>query len=89
MTPIPTDPNVRLRRAAAAKALTAAGYQISAATLASMATRGGGPRYRIFGHVVDYCWADLVEWAEGRVEHRGGTATKAAAAVLGLTEHAA
>jgi hypothetical protein len=79
MTPIPTDRSARLRRAAAAQALTAAGYPITCATLATLASRGGGPRYRVFGRVVDYSWSDLVEWAEGRVEHRGGTAAKIAA----------
>jgi hypothetical protein len=43
-----------------------------------MATRGGGPRYRIFGHGVDYSWADLLAWAEARVQYRGGDPAKAA-----------
>jgi hypothetical protein len=72
--PIPTDPNARLRRADAAKALTAVGYRISAATLASMVTRGGGPRFRVFGNIADYAWGDLLAWAESRVQHRGGAA---------------
>jgi hypothetical protein len=78
MTPVPTDANTRLSRAEAAQALTAAGYKVSAATLASMATRGGGPRYRIFGHGVDYSWGDLLAWAEARVQYRGGEPAKAA-----------
>jgi hypothetical protein len=78
MIPIPTEPNSRLTRAEAAKALTAAGYKVAAPTLASLATRGGGPRYRLFGNSVDYVWSDLLAWAEGRVQHRGGTSSKAA-----------
>lgn len=61
---IPTDPNVRLRRWEAAKALTLAGYPISPATLATKACRGGGPIYRLFGKTVIYLWGDLLDWAE-------------------------
>lgn len=53
-----------LTREGAAAALTAAGYPISAATLATKATRGGGPAYRKFSGRALYCWADLLAWAE-------------------------
>lgn len=53
-----------LTRETAAAALTAAGYPISAATLATKATRGGGPVYRKFSGRALYCWADLLAWAE-------------------------
>ena len=45
---IPIDPDTLLTRAAAAEALTEAGYPTARATLASMATRGGGPIYRLY-----------------------------------------
>ena len=53
-----------LSREAAAHALTAAGYVTSSATLATKATRGNGPAYRIFGKRAIYRWGDLVAWAE-------------------------
>jgi hypothetical protein len=64
---LPNDPTLQLRRKAAAEALTAAGYPISDKTLASMATRGGGPEYRSFGRTVLYRWSDLLAWAESRL----------------------
>lgn len=60
------QPHGLLRRPAAAKALTAAGYPIATATLATMATRGGGPPYDIFGRVARYSWSELIAWAEAR-----------------------
>jgi hypothetical protein len=53
-----------LSREAAAHALTAAGYVTSPSTLATKATRGNGPAYRIFGKRAIYRWADLIAWAE-------------------------
>ena len=55
-----------LTRKAAAEALTAAGYPIRTATLATMASRGGGPAYRMFSSRVLYRWSDLLSWAESR-----------------------
>ena len=53
-----------LGREAGARALTAAGYITSPATLATKATRGNGPAYRIFGKRAIYRWGDLLDWAE-------------------------
>jgi hypothetical protein len=61
---IPNDPDALLSREAAASALTAAGYITSPATLATKATRGNGPAYRIFGKRAIYRWGDLIAWAE-------------------------
>jgi hypothetical protein len=55
-----------LTRDAAANALTAAGYPVSAATLATRASRGGGPIYRTFSGRALYLWSDLLSWAESR-----------------------
>ena len=46
---IPDDPDARLTRNAIAAALTEAGYPIRPATLATKASRGGGPPFRRFG----------------------------------------
>ena len=48
-SPIPEDPNALLWRRATAEALTAAGYQTAEKTLATKASRGGGPPYRLWG----------------------------------------
>lgn len=64
---IPECPTTLLRRNATAEALTASGYPASAKTLATKATRGGGPPYRTFGRAVLYRWCDALSWAEGRL----------------------
>jgi len=64
---IPNDRDALLRRAAGAEALTAAGYPIREATLATKASRGGGPPFRRFGRVPLYRWGDLLDWAQSRM----------------------
>jgi hypothetical protein len=64
---VPTDPNARLRRHATAEALTAEGFPISDKTLATRATRGGGPPYQLFGRIPLYRWGDALEWANSRL----------------------
>ena len=61
---IPENPNTLLGRKAAARALTAAGYVTSPLTLATKATRGNGPAYRIYGRRAIYTWGALLDWAE-------------------------
>ena len=64
---IPHDPDALLLRAATAEALTEAGYPVSASTLATKASRGGGPPYRRFGPRPLYRWGDALTWAEARL----------------------
>ncbi len=64
---VPNDPDAMMTRDALAVALSAAGYPISAATLATKATRGGGPEYRLFGRRPLYRWGDSLDWARGRL----------------------
>jgi hypothetical protein len=63
----PDNPETLLRRKATAEALTAKGYPCSEKTLATKATRGGGPPYRLFGRVPLYRWGDALTWAEGKL----------------------
>ncbi len=56
-----------LRRQPCATNLTQAGYPISAKTLASMVSRGGGPPYHKFGRTVLYRWSEALAWAEARL----------------------
>jgi hypothetical protein len=59
-------PDTLLRRAAVATELTDAGYPTAPATLATKASRGGGPPYRLYGRVPLYRWGDALAWAEDR-----------------------
>ena len=74
------DPDTRLSRRDTAEALTAAGYPISAATLASMATRGGGPEYVLFNGRVLYRLGDALAWAQARTSAPRATAAEGRAA---------
>lgn len=58
-------PDALLTREQASAALTAAGFPIKVKTLATKATRGGGPPYRLFCGRALYRWADALAWAEG------------------------
>jgi hypothetical protein len=60
------DPDALLLRAPLAEALTEAGYPVRDSTLATKATRGGGPPYRLFGRRPIYRWGDALAWAQGR-----------------------
>jgi hypothetical protein len=56
-----------LTRDGVAAALTAAGFPIKPKTLATKASRGGGPPYRRFGTKPLYRWRDALAWAEARL----------------------
>jgi hypothetical protein len=61
------DVDKLLTRREAAAALTAAGYPTAPATLATLASRGGGPVYHHYGSRVVYRWGDLLDWARSRL----------------------
>jgi hypothetical protein len=63
----PISPDARLRRKQVAEALTAMGFPVAPASLATMASRGNGPPYQTWGRVVLYRWGTAVEWAEARM----------------------
>jgi hypothetical protein len=56
-----------LTRDRAAAALREAGYPVSAKTLATKATRGGGPPFRKFGSKPLYRWGDVLGWVEAKL----------------------
>jgi hypothetical protein len=64
---IPSDQNARLARDTLALTLTAAGFPISKATLATLASRGGGPAFQLWGKKPLYSWGTALKWAEGRL----------------------
>ena len=55
-----------LTRKQAAAFLQAEGYPVPASTLATMATRGGGPAYSLFGRHALYAKEQLLEWAQSK-----------------------
>lgn len=57
-------PDALLTREQTAAALTAAGYPVRPKTLATKATRGGGPPYKLFSGRTLYRWGDALAWAE-------------------------
>jgi hypothetical protein len=77
---IPQDPNTLLGRRETAAALTEAGFKVSAETLTTMASRGGGPPYQRFGPRALYCWDDALKWARGRLSAPRRSAAEHAAA---------
>lgn len=65
--PIPSVSDARLTRDQTAAALTEAGFPVKAKTLATKATRGGGPPFQRFGSRPLYKWADALRWAQSRL----------------------
>jgi hypothetical protein len=63
----PDDPETLLTRDQAAAALTAAGFPVKPKTLATKASRGGGPPFCRFGAKPLYRWGDCLEWARSRL----------------------
>jgi hypothetical protein len=62
------SPDTKLDRVQTAAALSARGYRTAKSTLASLATRGGGPPFAKYGnsHVL-YRWGDALAWAQKRL----------------------
>jgi hypothetical protein len=60
-------PDAKLTRLQLAATLTDAGFPITVPTLASMATRGGGPPFQHWGPRCIYTWETSLRWAEQRL----------------------
>jgi hypothetical protein len=67
MNHTPPHPDAKLSRKDTSAAFKAAGYRVSESTLATMASRGGGPPFRKFGKYPLYRWGDSLAWAEGKL----------------------
>src|SRR4030095_13958971 len=61
------DLDALLTRDQTAAALTAAGFPVKSKTLATKASRGGGPPYQLFGPRVLYRWGNALKWAQERL----------------------
>ena len=66
------QPEDRLRRLDAARALSDLGYPVTYDTLAAAVTRGTGPPYYKFGKYTFYKYGELIAWAEERMQRRVG-----------------
>jgi len=75
--PLQIDNDTLLRRRDLAQALTDKGYPTAAATLATKATRGGGPPYRMWGRIPLYRWGDALAWAERRLTEPRSSSSEA------------
>ena len=64
---IPENPDALISREMTAAALTASGFPVKPKTLATKATRGGGPVFYSFGGRVLYRWGDALTWAKNRL----------------------
>jgi hypothetical protein len=64
---VPEDPEALLSRPQFGAALRAKGFPIADKTLATQASRGGGPPYRRFGSRVLYQWGSGLAWAQSRL----------------------
>jgi hypothetical protein len=56
-----------LTREQVAATLTAAGYRVREKTLATKASRGGGPPYQLFNRRALYRWGDALAWAKSEM----------------------
>jgi hypothetical protein len=61
------DPDALLTRVRLSDELNKRGFPISPKTLATKASRGGGPPYVLFGKRPLYRWRPALAWAEGRL----------------------
>lgn len=75
---IPSNPETMLTRDVLAVALTEAGYPVTVATLATKATRGGGPDYKLFGRRPLYQWGASLAWAQNRMSAPRASTKRAA-----------
>jgi hypothetical protein len=57
----------RLTRQQLSARLTAAGYPTAVSTLATLATRGGGPAFQKYGSRPLYLWGPSLAWAKARL----------------------
>ena len=82
-TSIPDNTDALLTRDRTAEALTEAGFPIKAKTLATKATRGGGPPFNKFGPRALYRWGLALAWAKDRLTAaRHSTSENDAASVV-------
>jgi hypothetical protein len=83
MTTAIPDLDTLLSRHAVSKALEDRGFPVPPATLATMASRGGGPPFHRFGTRVLYRWGPALAWAQARLR---GPISSTSQADVGLAD---
>lgn len=71
------DPDAQLTRRQTIKALDDRGFPIKESTLATMATRGGGPPFQKWGRWPLYRWETSHRWALDRLSPVLGSTAEA------------
>jgi hypothetical protein len=66
-------PDSLLSRRDNAQALTQSGFRTAESTLATKASRGGGPPYQLYGRIPLYRWGDSLAWAQSRLSESAAT----------------
>ena len=74
------NPDPFLDRRAASNCLADHGVPCAPATLATLATRGGGPPFQKFGNRALYQKSELLAWAFGKLSAPRGSTSEADAA---------
>jgi hypothetical protein len=64
---IPDDPDTLLTRSQLVDALNHLGFKTTVATLATQASRGGGPPFELWGRKPLYRWCSSLAWAKSRL----------------------
>jgi hypothetical protein len=67
MSSIPANFDALLTREQTSEALKESGFPIEPTTLATKASRGGGPPYEKFGPRALYRWGNSLAWAQSRL----------------------
>jgi hypothetical protein len=65
--PVPDNPDTLLTRSQTGAALRAKGFPVADRSLATLASRGGGPPFRRFRSKPLYIWGDVLAWAHSRL----------------------
>jgi hypothetical protein len=66
MTDHPTNLDTMLSAEQLAALLSSMGFKVTPATLATLRSRGGGPKFAKFGRTPLYRWGDALDWAQSR-----------------------
>jgi hypothetical protein len=73
---VPDNPDALLTRPQTGAALRAEGFPVADKSLATMASRGGGPPFRRFRSKPLYRWGDVLAWAQSRLSAPMGSTSE-------------
>ena len=85
MIPEPDDSDKRYTRGTLTMKLNDLGFPVAEKTLATKASRGGGPPFQKFGRIPLYRWGDALEWAVSRLSKPVRSTSELEAAPRGMS----